>query len=179
MPKNPSETWGIKVNQLHPDGKQVFTADGKYAKMKIRMGNGTFNGLPQSFYFPEGHEKAGWFKGMATMLEEHGFANASKLKAQCKDFKCTKGAMLCCCHQSLYEQLDFVNVKSVLKATCEAEGFMVMFLPKFHCELNPIEQCWGYAKCGYQMCPASSKEEDLENNVIYSLESIQLTSIRW
>ena len=97
MPKNPSETWGIEVNQLHPDGKQVFTADRKYVKMKIRMGDGTCNGVPQSFYFPEGHKKAGWFKGMATILEERGFANVSKLKAQCKDFKCAKGATLCCC----------------------------------------------------------------------------------
>jgi len=177
MPKFPSEMWGIEVNKLHPNGKQVFTDDGKYAKMKIRVGDGTFNGAPQSFYFPEGHEKAGWFKGMATILEECGFANASRLKAQCKDFKCAKGATSCCCRRILYEQPDFVNVKSVLEAMCEAEGFRVMFLPKFHCELNPIEQCWGYAKRVYRMCPASSKEEDLEKNVIYSLESIPLTSI--
>ena len=97
MPKNPSKTWGIEVNQLHPDGKQVFTADGKYTKMKIQMGDGTFNGMSQLFYSPEGHEKAGWFKGMVTILEEHCFANALKLKAQCKDFKCAKGATSCCC----------------------------------------------------------------------------------
>ncbi|KAF8150975.1 hypothetical protein B0H34DRAFT_623512, partial [Crassisporium funariophilum] len=88
MPKNPSQTWGVDVNKLHPNGKQVYTNDGKFVKTKIRMGNGTFNGSPQSFYFPKGHEKAGWLKGMTRILEEHGFANASSLKAQCKDFKC-------------------------------------------------------------------------------------------
>ena len=25
-------------------------------------------------------------------------------------------------------------------------GFRVLFIPKFHCELNPIERCWGTAK---------------------------------
>ena len=122
------------------------------------MGDGTFNGIPQSFYFPKGHKKAGWFKGMVTILEEPGFANASKLKAQCKDFKCTKGATLCCCCRNLYEQLDFVNIKSILEASDRA--------------------MLGYAKRVYRMCPASSKEEDLEKNVIYSLESIPLTSIQ-
>ena len=27
------------------------------------------------------------------------------------------------------------------------EGHKVMFLPKFHCELNPTEWVWGQAKC--------------------------------
>ncbi|KZP28152.1 hypothetical protein FIBSPDRAFT_729739, partial [Athelia psychrophila] len=28
----------------------------------------------------------------------------------------------------------------------EARGHICMFLPKFHCNLNPIEMLWGYAK---------------------------------
>jgi len=52
-----------------------------------------------------------------------------KLQAQCKDFKCAKGATSCCCRQILYNQPDFVDVKSNLKIICEARGFQVIFLP--------------------------------------------------
>lgn len=52
-----------------------------------------------------------------------------------------------------------------------------MFLPKFHCELNFIEQCWGYSKQVYRRYPASTKEEDLEKNVLSALESVPLESM--
>jgi len=28
----------------------------------------------------------------------------------------------------------------------ESQGHVCMFLPKFHCELNPIEMLWGFMK---------------------------------
>jgi len=62
------------------------------------MRDGTFaDGSPQTFYFPEGHAREGVFKGMAVILEERGFAEAPKLKAQCKNFKCAKEATNCYC----------------------------------------------------------------------------------
>jgi transposase len=39
-----------------------------------------------------------------------------------------------------------VLVESLLETYCKSCGVNVIFLPKFHCELNFIEQCWGYAK---------------------------------
>ncbi|KAG2066940.1 hypothetical protein BDR04DRAFT_898106 [Suillus decipiens] len=51
-----------------------------------------------------------------------------------------------------------------------------IFLSKFHCELNFIEQCWGYAKRVYRQYPASSK--DLERNILSALESVPLDSMR-
>jgi transposase len=78
----------------------------------------------------------------------------------------------------LFNQPDFAGVKSLLELECSAHGVSVMFLPKFHCELNPIEQCWGYAKCLYRMCPESSKDEDLERNMLDSLEAIPQICIR-
>ncbi|KAF9651310.1 hypothetical protein BDM02DRAFT_3091322, partial [Thelephora ganbajun] len=81
----------------------------------------------------------------------------------------------CCMCCLLYSQPNFQNVKSVLKNHRNQRGTEVLFLPKFHPELNPIEQCWGHAKSHYCQLPASSLGEDLEQNVVSSLESIPIT----
>jgi len=144
---------------------------------KICIADRFHNGAPREFYWPEGHKNAGMFKGMATILTEHGF-DIGKLKAQCKNFECTPGATNCCCHRILYHQTDFTNVESRLETVCKDRGVQVIFLPKFHCELNFIEQCWGYAKRLYRTYPLSSKDSDLEHNVIMALDAIPLSSMR-
>jgi hypothetical protein len=150
--------------------------------MKVKMCDVTFkDGSPQSLYFSNGHELAGVFKGMAIILNERGHANVSKVRAECPKFQCKKGINRCCCRRMLYNEPDFVNVKSLLnllEITCEARGFRAIFFPKFHCELNFIEQCWGYSKRTYRELPVSSKEVDLERNVLAALESVPLQSIR-
>ena len=59
-----------------------------------------------------------------------------------------------------------------------ARGVLVLFLPKFHCELNFIEQCWGRAKGIYRTYPESSREDRLEDNTVTALESIPLSMMR-
>ena len=90
MPKfTPPEgsNWGVEVTKQDEAGKIVFGPDGKPSKTKIPMADGWFNVQRQSFYFEEGHPQAGVFKGMAVILQEQGYANASSLWAQCKEFK--------------------------------------------------------------------------------------------
>ncbi|KZT67640.1 hypothetical protein DAEQUDRAFT_672921, partial [Daedalea quercina L-15889] len=57
-------------------------------------------------------------------------------------------------------------------------GFEVLFLPKFHCKLNPIKQCWGHSKQDYRKCSPSSLETDLERNMLNALAVILLETIR-
>ena len=78
----------------------------------------------------------------------------------------------------VFTQPDFTKADSILEARAKDFGFQVIFLPKYHCELNPIEQCWGYAKCVYRRNAPSSKEADLERNTIAALDSVPLLSIR-
>ena len=52
----------------------------------------------------------------------------------------------CCMHHVLSLQDNFVNEKPLLQHYLEGHGHVCLFLPKFHCELNPIEMLWGYAK---------------------------------
>jgi len=179
--KTPKEgrNWGIKVNEMDEDGNLVHGTDGKVLKVRVNMGDAKFaDGSPQKLYFPAGHERASIFKGMAMLLQEHGF-DTSKLRAQCKEFKCKKDTTMCCCRRILYTQPDFVNVLSILERVCNRCGYRVLFLPKFHCELNFIEQCWGYSKRLYRQYPVSSKEADLETNVLTALDSVPINVMQW
>ncbi|KIM53833.1 hypothetical protein SCLCIDRAFT_17815 [Scleroderma citrinum Foug A] len=168
MPKGCRE-WGVDVPVRDAGGQVVLGPNGKALTTKARIANGLFkDGTPQEFYWAEGHQHAGKFKGMAQILTERGF-NVTHLKAQCK--QCEPSATTCCCRRILFNQLDFINVETILESTCRARGFRVIFLPKFHCELNFIEQCWGYGKRVYRCYPPSSKESELEANVIKALDS--------
>ncbi|PPQ84819.1 hypothetical protein CVT24_013253, partial [Panaeolus cyanescens] len=182
MPKSTSKEgtfWGVEKTLRDPEtGKIVYTPDGKPKKIKVRMADGEFDGKKQCFYFAEGHEQAGLFKGMAVILEERGLGDFSSVRAECKDFKCIPGKERCCCRRVLYNQPDFISVKSLLEETCEKKGFVVLFLPKFHCELNFIEQCWGYAKRLYRLLPESSREDALEKNALASLDQIPIEMMR-
>jgi hypothetical protein len=52
----------------------------------------------------------------------------------------------CCMQRLLSLQTDFKNEKPLLQLIIEGAGHTCLFLPKFHCELNPIELVWGQAK---------------------------------
>ena len=180
MPKGPSANFFVEINETDAAGKAVYGPDGKILKRKIPMANGKFkDGTEQLFYYPEDHVHAGQFKGMATILAERGY-DVKKRKAQCgkKFSNCPEGSTDCCCHRMLFNEPDFKNVDSILEADAKAWGFQILFLPKFHCELNFNEQCWGHAKRRYQIFPPSSKESDLERNVLQALDEVPLVSMR-
>ena len=52
-----------------------------------------------------------------------------------------------------------------------------MFLPKFHCELNPIERCWAQAK-RYTKAHCNYSIEGLRRNIPLSLDSISDDNIK-
>jgi hypothetical protein len=102
------------------------------------------NGQPQDFYFPDKHPSMpGYFKGMQFIFQERGLVEESQLKAECLGFKCQDLKASCCCWWVLFNQTDFIAQKPALFELVEAHGHIAFFYPKFHCELNFIEQCWG------------------------------------
>ncbi|KAG0701937.1 hypothetical protein DFH29DRAFT_982561 [Suillus ampliporus] len=181
MPKG-CRCWGVDTPVWDTQGKPICGPDGKPTKQKVRMANGFHDGAPQEFYWPEGHEKSGLFKGMAVILTEHGF-DVEKLKAQCRNFECAAGAMDCCCRRILYCQPDFKNVKSLLETTCKARGFQDSdleinvvkaldsvpiasmqrfairsrrFMDAYHKGLNGSQAAWAAKKyCGHRVLPGS------------------------
>ena len=52
----------------------------------------------------------------------------------------------CCMYRVLALQEDFRSEKPLIQSLIEKAGHVCLFLPQFHCELNPIEMLWGYRK---------------------------------
>ncbi|KAJ7318929.1 hypothetical protein DFH08DRAFT_970826 [Mycena albidolilacea] len=164
----PEANFPILVNKLNKDGSQSYDAHSNLLKENIQMTGASFaDGTPQDLYFPLNAPKhTSKFKGMAIILEEHrkrgdlGPVSETVLKkknAECPKFKCSDpNSGTCCMCCMLFNQPDFTVVKSCLEVTCTEFHVTVLFLPKFHCELNPIEIVWGYMKRLYRLNPESS-----------------------
>ena len=65
----------------------------------------------------------------------------------------------CCMRKVLSLQADFRAGIPRLQQVIEAAGHKCYFLPKFHCELNPIEMYWGWVKIHkfYALCTRNCK----------------------
>ncbi|KAF9519954.1 hypothetical protein BS47DRAFT_1370635 [Hydnum rufescens UP504] len=162
----------INITVHDAAGKAITDASGNVVKEKQRMHDSKL---------PDGHQYCGQFKGMVTILEEHGI-NTQSLNAQCPKFKCRDHILLlglqpCCCQKALFDQPDFTNQKSQLEELGDKYGYGVIFYPCFHCECNFIENNWGYSKHIYCQYPESSNEKELEQNVISALESVPILSM--
>jgi hypothetical protein len=93
---------------------------------------------------PKFHSKAqkmttenGKAKGLQQTLEERGF-NVWGMWAKCRPV-CPFESESCSMAQLLSKQDNFRFQDSLLKHKVKAKGHICMFLPKFHCELNPIK----------------------------------------
>ena len=118
-------------------------------------------------------------KGLKDCLKERGF---DVMKAKCLPV-CPFESQKCCIAQLLSQQEDFQDQPSMLEMAIKAAGHKCLFLPKFHCELNPIEMVrsatslshlqklnstmyWGWCKYRYREAPkanfAAAKEKAFE-----------------
>ena len=75
-------------------------------------------------------------KGLQQTLEERGF-DVTNMRAKC--LPVCPWDNTCCMAQLLSKQDDFANQVSRLEILIKEAGHECIFLPKFHCELNPIE----------------------------------------
>jgi hypothetical protein len=101
-----------------------------------------FRGQPQQMTTSSGQQK-----GLKAVLEERGF-DVSRLKAKCAPV-CPFESQNCCMARLLSQQEDFVNQESMVETLIKGVGHECMFLPKFHCELNPIEMVRNYLLIEY------------------------------
>ena len=76
---------------------------------------------------------------------------------------------------------NFVDQRSQLEELIMSRGHICDFYPKYHCELNFIEQYWGAVKfCFRDFHSRPATLEEMEKRVLKCLDSIPLLQIqRW
>jgi len=72
-----------------------------------------------------------------------------------------------------------MSQKSQLQELVESCGHICDFYPKYYCELNFIEQYWGAAKLYFYMVECVAMIDQMERNIIQSLDNIPLLHIQW
>ena len=92
-----------------------------------KMHDTYYNGKYQKMVLPDGRPK-----GTKLVLEERG-VDTRKMKAE--DMRIVLG-----------NHHDFKHEKTALEYFLHEKHQKLIYLPKFHCELNPIERVWGEAK---------------------------------
>lgn len=87
MTQGPSANFGVSMNVPGPDGKPLYSLNGKLMKQNIQMKKGNLkDGTDQDFWYKDNHKNhSDMFKGMMKILAEHGYllAEIEKRKAQC------------------------------------------------------------------------------------------------
>ena len=70
------------------------------------------------------------------------------MKCQSKnvDVGMTEGILLCCAMHYMTSHPDYRTQTSLVEETITSTGHICLFLPKYHCELGPIEAYWGGTK---------------------------------
>jgi len=145
----------------------------------MRHGINPQTGEPQFFYFSDDHPTMpGWLKGMQQIIWERGLWPETGLPAECPGFKCPEDQTNCCCRRLLFNQPDFSSQKSQLQELIESRGHICDFYPKYHCELNFIEQYWGAAKLRFRLAGRAATMNQLVQNVKASLDDVPLDQIR-
>jgi hypothetical protein len=126
---------------LRPDALHAFDINkgngGKQRKQKdtiISISNPypEFCGKPQKMT-----TEAGVAKGLQQMLNECRF-DVHGMCMKCSPV-CPFENNNCCTAWLLSKQDDFHLQESLLEQKLKSKGHLCVFLPKFHCELNPIE----------------------------------------
>ena len=79
--------------------------------------------------------------------------------------------------KELSSHTDFKEEKTKIEHFLNSKGHACIFLPKFHCELNPIERCWAQAK-RYSRSHCNYTLQGLRKNVPLALDSVPLESIQ-
>jgi hypothetical protein len=83
----------------------------------------------------------------------------------------------CCARYCCSQQPDFLAQKEWLTEVVESKGGIIIFYPKYHCELNFIETLWSYVKTNLRKICTNSFA-DLEKNLPLQLESISNEYVR-
>jgi hypothetical protein len=83
----------------------------------------------------------------------------------------------CCLARILLTHKDFFEQKSAIGMLIKERGHKCVFLPKFYCELNPIEMYWGYSKARYRQVKKTSFDY-AKREVLIVLDACSIDTMR-
>ena len=75
-------------------------------------------------------------------------------------------------------QLDFTSQKPLLQEYIESHGHLCDYYPKYHCELNFIEQYWGAAKLQFCIAGHARTINKMERKMLGCLDDIPIKQIQ-
>ena len=133
--KYPKETHSLIFLFDQSSGHKAFANDAlNVNRMNVNPGGAQprlrdtiWNGRSQRMVLSDGTTK-----GMRQVLNERGVD--------------TRGMKAADMRKALSEMTDFKYEKTKVEHLVSNRGYRAFFIPKFHCELNPIEACWGQSK---------------------------------
>ena len=142
----PDDALDASKMNVNPGGKQRVMRDGWW------------NGKPQKMNYALGVPK-----GMRVVLEERGVDTHRMNAEQMREV--------------LKSHPDFKNEKSTIERfLVEERGHITYMIPKFHCELNPIERVWAQAK-RYARAYCKYSIKSLRNTVAPALDSVTMENV--
>ena len=164
--KYPSEHYNLLFLFDQSSGHTAYDDDALIvSRMNVKPGgcqpkmrDTVYDGVTQRMVFDDGTPK-----GMKQVLIERHIN--------------VKGMRAADMQQVLSEMRDFKYEKTKVEKYILGRKHRVLFIPKFHCELNPIERCWGSAK-HYTRQHCDYTFPGLEKTVIPALDSISVDLIR-
>ena len=146
----------LNVNNMNanPGGKQPLMHDTIYQGKPISMTMVVRSPTGERIRIP---------RGMKDVLKQRGCYHP---KMKVEDMK-----------KELSSHPDFANEKNKLETFIHSHGHACLFIPKFHCELNPIERCWSQAK-RYTRAYCNYNIVGLRRNISPGLDSVSVENIR-
>ena len=164
--KYPSERYNLLFLFDQSSGHTAYDDDALIvSRMNVKPGGSqpkmrdtVYDGVTQRMVFDDGTPK-----GMKQILIERHIN--------------VKGMRAADMQRVLSEMRDFKYERTKIEKYILGRKHRVLFIPKFHCELNPIERCWGTAK-RYTRQHCDYTFPGLEKTIIPALDSISVDLIR-
>ncbi|PLW54798.1 hypothetical protein PCANC_03715 [Puccinia coronata f. sp. avenae] len=122
----------------------------KFHCAECSLSNKKKDAIAQSARLIQEAASNGYFLSEEQCVDELLENDLTNIDSNLADLGDTSSNNECCWSKILSQQSDFVNEQPLLQSIIEDAGHICLFLPKFHCELNPIELYWSYIKQAYR-----------------------------
>ncbi|PLW44829.1 hypothetical protein PCASD_07130 [Puccinia coronata f. sp. avenae] len=137
--------WEYYSSKAHKEGKKNL----KLQCTGCKTSNMRKDATARSAKLIRQAEENGYFLSPEQVVTEF-MASDSSIESPGTEETHSGNGEMCCWSKIMASQSDFANERPLLQQIIEDAGHVCLFLPKFHCELNPIELFWSFIKHTYR-----------------------------